>query len=821
VRFTATDKWNLYARGAVKMYVESAHIRKTTVLTDALTAGTWVDVTSYLKGLPAFSSRVEYGAGQLAISGVRLEGKDIAWWDANIFNATSSEYLEIKVVFALLQGSDVCTDVAYKFSGFVDKDLRDYDELADRITFSAASILDMGGRMAAENLTVQYVDTDIDGSGTDGLALPEIPYLFVKNAAVSSYELTVGAHTITYDYNAGTERARLDSGAWVTLSNGDNTLGNGASAGVDTERVVVYVGSTSDLPPASEEISESIVVITEGDTLPRQWYRYTSVRFLLTKLYSKLGITSVTADTLDIPPETAGSRVSYLDAPPGDDSIIGKKWALVSDGTDLWVPIGHKLYKRTMSTDLYELKATLTAGRIITRMWYNAAHGHIWIYARESAAATAGHLYRFTISGATLSSDVSLGNVNVHACGLMDVDGALGDFYGFIGVDSSNRSIVAVDSTTMTLSTLFSRTDLGYAVGDGPDGDFAFVKGGDEWWFQVIDTGTIKYHSVQFDGTVPGWVDNGIQNTSVPNSGYQIAAYHESEDLIYYWEDAAKKIRSHAPTATSGTDVLALDAGGADYVEAMQYLNARVYFTTSLYGRLYQVVSGAGTQLSASTLRVYGKNYCLAYIDRIYGLDEAGRLYQYHTRLRLYIPNAAFPGDTITGALNKILNSFNLLQTVSSTKAAFIYPRGDDAGDPKTTGNTLTITVTDPSALSMVKRYIRGTDLMEVDTGTVRWTYNGTSYNSEVLSTGRRVSISSTLIPDEIAKDLCKHVYQFFKTDRDLYRLTLGNVPLFQYEPFDGCSLTITGRKINKTASGPIYATTLGPGADMSLEVLL
>src|SRR5574343_544934 len=121
MRFTPSSKYNLYARAAVKSFSYAVFMKKTTALDEALTAGTWVEVPARLRSIPACSSRIEYELGQYYVDNIELEGWDIAWWDANVFNATSSQYIEVKVLFTLGQGSDVCTDTVYTFAGLVDK----------------------------------------------------------------------------------------------------------------------------------------------------------------------------------------------------------------------------------------------------------------------------------------------------------------------------------------------------------------------------------------------------------------------------------------------------------------------------------------------------------------------------------------------------------------------------------------------------------------------------------------------------------------------------------------------------------------------------
>ena len=64
MRFTASDNWNLIARSSNYAVTWTVSIKKTANLNDALSAGTWVDVTSFLVEFPSISSRIEYELGQ-------------------------------------------------------------------------------------------------------------------------------------------------------------------------------------------------------------------------------------------------------------------------------------------------------------------------------------------------------------------------------------------------------------------------------------------------------------------------------------------------------------------------------------------------------------------------------------------------------------------------------------------------------------------------------------------------------------------------------------------------------------------------------------
>lgn len=807
MRFIASAKYEMYARAAVKMVSWRIYARKTSALSDSLASGTWVEVTSRIIDPPPAEANLEWEIGYAAASSMSFTARGIAWWKANVFNASASEYVEFKIIFTLGLGTDVCTDLVYTFSGFADK-TPEYDELSDSLNFTVLTAQDIGSGFAAENISAQYVNADIDGYWTAALYLPEIPMLYLKSANITDYILKAGSHTIGFRYTSGPDKweAALDSGAWVVLSNGDNTLGNAAASADDTERVTVYVTDTTKLSKPADDITDTILVVTEADTLPRNWYRFASVRSLLERCLTKIGIgaLSQTFDTLEMDTADGDAKVSFLDAPPNDDTIMARKWALVSDGTDLWMGVGNRLYKRTMTSGEYTLKATLGTGRVISRLWYDSSGGYVWVYSQQSETNTAGKVLRHKISDATNSSEITLSNSTRYAIAFYS------SWPGIVYVNQSTHAIRGVDSSTLTEQLIFSAATLGYTGSNGPSGNHAFERSS-KLYFQA-DTLTNTYlHGVYY---AAGWYDDGQALTLT--AAYEVGAFDSSENRIYFHDVVNAKIKSHTYSSAAETDILTLSG---QLIESMQYVNGKTYFTAPASGHLYELDSNVATNLTPDGPRVYTRYFAFAYLGKLYGLDEAGRLYQYATTLSLYVKLADFSGETIIGAFNALLNAFQLLGTISSTKQALVYRRADSTGALKTTGNVLSLTISDASEIKEMVEYVPACGFAEVENGVIRFTYNGSIYNAETLSDVRRFSLSSSFIPDEIVKDLCKHVYQFYKTARTMYMFELGYVPLFQYEPCDGLSVTFTTTKIQKTsAAGVIYGTVLAPDGSMQVR---
>lgn len=784
-------------------------MKKTTDISEALTAGTWTEVTDRVASIDSTHTQIEKDLGQFTADGLTVTGLGRDWWKSNIFNATASQYIEFKIEVKIgTSSSNLASDTCYAFSGFVDK--REYrpNETEDMVVFNVFSPDELGNRLAGENIAVQYIDDDIDGSGTDGLILFEIPNLFVKDANIASFILHAGVHVITYDYNGGSRRAKLDDGDYVSLSanNTNYTLVNGDG----DQKLQVRVQTLAGLPQT--QVAEDIVVTTAGDTLPKQWYRGNNVRQLLTDIFNKIGITSTTFDTLELNTNDSVARISFLDIPPLSGAITGHKYAMVSDGTDLWLTVGNKLYKRTMSTHSYTLKATLTAGDNVEKMIHNAANSHIWMYVVTSAGAK--ELRRFTTSTDTLSAAVSIPNSDRYSFQICP------SLYGILYCNSSTNDLMHVDGSTLSVTTAFTAAALGYTSPDGPTQGMSYVRGNRNGFTATVIATANYLHEVEY--VLGVWTDHGTTSAGIPDGVHTVASYDSDEDRVYYWDSVNFLVRYHNRTATSGTTILTL--GSSDTVHEMTFMNSKTYFTVAPNtswtnaGKLYSAEAGAATLLSSSP-SIYTKYFTFNFLSsRVYGIDYAGRLFQYDNTLAMYVPEADFEGMTIKEALNKTLQGFNLIANVSPAKRAFIFRRGNDAGAAQTTGNSITVTTAEAETLERTKAHQPAFNYIKITNGVTTYSYDGTDFNAVVLSDSRKLEVTNELIPDEIVKDVCYYMYQFWKTERDMLTIELPLVSLFQYEPCDGA--TISGFDEVSSATGLIMGATYHRDGSMTLEIL-
>jgi len=127
--------------------------------------------------------------GQFATTVLSFKGLDIAWWKANIFNAT--QYLELKVEFWL---NDLTSDTITPFGGWIDKKKDGNwcvtsDEATDTVVFSVAGYLEYAARTSAVAITIQILDNNTDGASLVGLRLEKLSGLYLTSSNVTYFPL--------------------------------------------------------------------------------------------------------------------------------------------------------------------------------------------------------------------------------------------------------------------------------------------------------------------------------------------------------------------------------------------------------------------------------------------------------------------------------------------------------------------------------------------------------------------------------------------------------------------------------------------------------
>ena len=816
MKFSASTQFQSFAAAAGKVIQWRVYVRKISVLNTSLTSGTWTDASDYITTWPSAEQVLEYDIAQQSANSIELVGHDIAWWNANVFNATSSEYIELKLTAQVgATESQLAADVAIVFNGWVDKAVS-YGERENTVEFSAYDAIEMLDQFDGVNATTQYVVNDADWIGSDGLLLHGIPGVYVANCNVSSYVLKVGIHKLTYDWNNGSRRLKLDDGAWSTISSpGSVTLVNDDG----TQKVTVFVRSVTEMPQLTDTVTEKLVVTTAGNTLCRQYYRFIGAQRLLSLLYSKVGIDTVTFTTMNIPTYDGSSRVSYIELPPNDESVNGSRFAVTTDGTDLFMGIGRYLYKRTQSNGTYSQLADMGAGKSIYRLFYNARNGHIWIiygsgeWVDDPADIDIDNMTmslsarRYVISGGTLSAAATLTTPHHHTVALFDYNytGASWKYGLFWCSGSTVKFLDGTDVTTVTTVT----------PANAPKNGMAYVSGAN--YFQQIKIGSFFYWQQTNCSSGGVLADFGTAYVDALVDGRIIyGAWVSGESRVYGWQQSTGLIRSQVVSTGTGVTVLTLDA--TDKVVTFYVNSGTIYLTTKNAGRLYSVASNTATLLDTYSGGFTQFDGITKIGSTIYGVNAQG-LWQYGTVSWFFISNADAESQTLRQLMAKVVQAFNLVTTCSN-KRAFVYRRGDASGTPETTGNTLTVTAREATNLKKDTLQIIKYDVVKINNGVDTTSYDGTTYDVDPSSTQRVLEIENALIPTNMLRDLVKYVFAFFNADRNLYEIELGALPLFQYEVFDAVSISYSGN-ISVSATGPMYGVAFDGEGNMTIKALL
>lgn len=837
------------ALGGSTGMVWQVYARVVTDISESLFGGsTWTEVSSRIAEIPPITSKLEYEVGQFSTDAVTLELDSTDWWKDNILTdanlADQTKYIEFSIWAGIVEESDRTV----VFSGFVDKTSVVFDEEANSVSVTLLTSQDIGYRLNAENLTTKYTVEKVDGTN-NMLRLLRIPGLYVQDAAVSSYNLKVGTHTIYYQYDGGTHQAKLDDGEWTTLANGVNYLLNQAG----DQKLKTYVVSTAYLGTYQlDRYQDDIVVQTAGEVLPWQWYQNVGLKNLIKKYYSKIGINTVTFDTLEMPTKDGSMKVSFIDNPPEDVTVIGQKTAIAVDAAgDAWVSVGNKVYKRTYSTDTYTLKATLSSGDQVRRMWYHKRignHEDLWLYI-ENGNTIKVNVYEIdnnilrTAQTLTTVGSTGAGGVHWNSCEVVDIQyNPPTYFYGFVYTVAANadngffKKAVKGSGTSITITTIFS--------------DPTTPEGTNGYGFQSLHLYVVADEVRAFSNHSGGAIPTGYEGMTIDSAGtwlqsevmYTVAAnldgfteravYHADDDRVYYYDSAAHAIKSFPSELWGDSTNHSLDVDPVEDPGSLIYANGKVYYTTvknrgSLYYfedcYLWSVDGNPGSPTEESNGPYTPNGYAMMAWDSIHsclrGVSDNGLLWKHDTALALYVRDAAFPNQTITDSMNEIFRAFNIIGTVAAEKVARVYRRGDGTGIPLDSGNDLTAGPKHVANIREDKFKFPAMDIIRVSGYSKSNSYDGTTYGVTALSDRGALEITSKVIPDELVDHMCYWLYQFFKTAGTMVTVDFG-LPYFHYEPFDNVVFSTDSRVAESISGGPIYSVTYLQHGEMVVEFL-
>lgn len=817
---TPTSTFTSLARGGSKVITWKVYVRKVTVLNTALT-GTWTEVTSRIDidSFQGFEKRIEFDMGQFTSNPLELRGMGISWWKSNVFNASASEYIELKLTFQLIGASDVFT----VYSGFVDKARVRYDELSDSIDFSATTVDEIGQRLAGEYLSTQFLHTNVDGSGATGIALQGIPGVFVTDANYNSRPLKTGLHTIIYTVTGGTKYISLDSGNNVTISaSGYFSIGDIDNTLSDTQQLRCYVANTAHLP-SSGTYTDNVIVTVQGTTLPNQWNRNITAQSMLSSIYSRLGISSITYDAMSMVTWDGGFRIYYHDTPPNNVAIStgASIRALSNDGTDVFVGVSNgsvaNVYRKNVTTGQYTLLASIATGRHINKLLYNARNNHLFIILTDSSFPNAAMiLYRYDITGSTLSGSVTLEGTQTNTAytsvDLLDYNYTGSSWkYGIVYADTvaGVQDIRFCDGSALTVSNV--------GVSNASINTRYLFASGAYVWYKRTNGGNDDFYQISVNGS-GAFVNDGLVLSGVPQ--YSVAIYYDAGTRIYFAHPSGG-CYSHTTASATTTNHSAHTPVGA-----MAMKSGNIYYASKTLGteRIMRV-TGTSAAVEMAKGNCLPTQSAFTYAQILWGVTSSGNsLYSATSTVPFIIPLADFSGMSIKDALNKVLMAFNLVQIISASKAAFVYRRGNEAGVPQSSGNILSIRISDASSIQESQYQYSAVDIVTVTGQTKTTKYSAAGFDAAVLSDKAEFSVNNDFISDQLIKDMAYYFYQFFDTAKTMVSVKMGAVPLFHYEVFDAVNVTFASPlKLTRSIVGtntPIYAIQYGSDGTMNVEFL-
>jgi len=811
MRLVATETYLTAARAAGRTVTPKVSIKKTADRSELLSAGTWIDVTDYVSknSIPTFKNDLEINLSQFSASKISLIGLGINYWDTNFFNY--SDQLELKVEYIL---SGIVAEAVPVFAGWLQKRKSLFDvkrqERTNIVKFDVWSYPDYADEVFASTLLAQYIDDDIDGADADGLMLPHIYGLFVTDANITSYVLKKGVHVISYQLDGADKQARLDDGAWTTLTMDDYTVLINEDG---SQKVEVYAKSST---PAAGEFVDDIIVDNPTDQYPKNWLASVSARYLLQRLFEKVGITSISYDLFEYPTADGQPKITFAEQLTSASGKTHARFALASDGTALWAGIGNKVYRRDPSDGQLVLKVTLAnSGDTILKLMYNARNNHLWILSTSSDNLTQ-RLIRYSIGSNTVSNELNLTTagdfIKPYSIEVVDYNYFSTNYkYCVVFTDANANALRQVDGSagTLAVATIYTAAALGVT---SIISNFMYIDGGNSIRFRVFNTNNYIYNV--FCSGAGVWEDGSFALTLTQN--YSVAAYHEAEDRIYYW-DGTSKVRSHTGSSATITDV----ATGLTKVEAMHYSGSVYFVDRNAYdvnnGDLYSADTNTATLLSDGV-------YCIGHVfavigDRLFGIDSMSRLFQYADVIVCYIETADLEGLKVRGAIDKVCNSFNLVYKISSNKTARVQRRSDENGDVITTGNVVELTSDNMRDISDESFYSDAFDIVRVSNGSREVNFDGTDFDAVAFDQEKVHTIDSDWIPDEILEDVAFNVYPFFSTNHKVY-LIPSPAALMQYECLDGATIVHTG-KMTLNETGVIVSDSIDKAGRPEYKILV
>ena len=829
---------------SVNLVKFAVYLRLTDSLNLPLSASGWVDVTDNATELPEIISQIEYDHGQFSADSIELEFADIKYFKESILS-TDKRYIEVKITARSGTGEATLSDEQVLFSGIYDNiEGKEVGEYEDRVSMNFFSYDEHANRVSAER-TVQKPTRDLSGT-PPGLVLQNIPGIYVINAGMSGYELTRGFHTLEYKVEAEPGAAqrlvRLNDGRWVEIPSSPNTgtltLGDAGEDDIDNGnyndsiRVQVYYIRADQLTFTDDTVSQGLVQLQKGDTLPGVWYQRIWVFRLLEILVKQAGAIEYDFDDFRIATYDNRNETSYYEIPPGDEFVGSVNCLALVDGThDLYMGIGRRVYKRNMDTHIYTELNSVFSNYQVVRIFTEIAQSHseLVILARNVVSSTEAH---YALHVLNINTGAIVG-YQLPARGAAN-DGPTGmQSFAYVKdpVTPANRGYIFYTGNDEDIKHFNLETKTETATGFGQPGtaiDLAGWSDGDAYYFQGRISGGVALYIVYWDDQNDVWwleylvdymdeIENGV--------------YNPNENRFIFSDVGGINLKSYNHADDTVTTILS-GQGAANF----DYRDGTVYFIHSQAGVQHPArVQNNSATIDNHVLRRPFATDAISGVNRMQFDTEteawigvynfSNLLFQAAKHVTMYVEaEANFSDMFLRDAIYDLAMSYNITINLSADKKWIARRRIDDDGLLVTSGESISLNADDVRDITEGLIHGRGFNIVQVSNGIDTVSYDGAHFvDGGVFSfqDDRLLTVTRDYLPGYLLRDMAFYFYRYFSRPRRLVSVPGANISPFHIKPFDEAVLSFGDRRLNITESGVVVGVRTTDDGNVDLRIML
>lgn len=504
-------------------------------------------------------------------------------------------------------------------------------------------------------------------------------------------------------------------------------------------------------------------------------------------------------------------------------------YGLPSVSNKLWVGVGEDVYTRDMTTNEYTPLGTMSAGYQIAKFFpERLALGEMWGVAINATGEALLFCFNTSDNEYIVYYLTSRGDGDdIKYCGR--------NFAYVSGVGTNGSIFYVAEDTCLYKFDLLSHEEEKFSNWSYWSMSAVSWSDGTDYYIRKSDTGVVyriyytdAWHLEELNSGVP--IENIVQACYNPSENKTILVTSPSVDFMPYGDNIQSLDHSTKAISTlySNYNFFSLFYHSSKIYGISCDISGGIDQISYISSGSLNIIPGDDPfdfkgRLSDWALPYNGLTYD-AFGDNYYGLTAQGQtLFKYSKTASMFIEiEADFEGQYVNDIIKKIIDGFLLVSVVSPDKKVVAFRRADVNGNAMTSGDTAVITVDETEDIQKDENYIRACTLFTVSNNRDDDTsWDGSEFNPGLLGDGVVSGIESEYIPSGLMKDFAVYGYNFFSKDLSMYTIPLANVALWQYECFDGLSVTFATTKIQKTATGVLYGVGIDPSGSTIFQVLL